>query len=177
MDTPRDQIFAAEGIRWSLRGGLEQSAVVPLALDLAELTRLAREAKARAYAPYSGFRVGAALAMDGERFCGANVENASYGGTLCAERSAIATAVSAGRRRLEVLVVTTDADREAALEQRSPCGFCRQVASEFATEGLVVLLDAGDDAEGRLLGDLVPFEALLPWRFRLRQVSASRRQD
>lgn len=130
------------------------------------LLESAREVKVRAHAPYSGFQVGAALRMDGVLFTGANVENASYGATICAERTAIGAAVSAGRRRIGIIAVSTSAPEGAPLEDRSPCGICRQVISEFAGGETLVLIDGGTAEDGRLLGYVVPFEALLPWRFR-----------
>jgi cytidine deaminase len=94
------------------------------------LVSAARAVQQQAYAPYSGYRVGAAVEADtGAVFAGCNVENASYGLTICAERAAVAAAVSAGVRRIRRAVVVTDSDPPAA-----PCGACRQVLSEFGAD-------------------------------------------
>jgi len=115
------------------------------------LVTAARAALARAHAPYSRFRVGAALeADDGRVFVGANVENASYGLTICAERVALGAAVAGGARRFRRIVVVTESNPPAA-----PCGACRQALAEF---GLDTVVEAVGAAQVRrwTLGDLLP---------------------
>ncbi|KAJ7254362.1 cytidine deaminase [Mycena haematopus] len=104
------------------------------------LIEAAFEAKQKAYNPYSKFAVGAALmAADGTIFKGANIENASYGGTICAERTAFVKAVSEGITSFIALAVVTDVSSTI-----SPCGMCRQVIREFCALDMPVLLVPGD---------------------------------
>lgn len=119
-----------------------------------ELLRAARSVALRAYAPYSNFRVGAAVAAGGAVFCGVNVENASFGLTLCAERAAVLAAVSAGNRRIEaVAVACIDAGGSEESTARLPCGACRQVLAEFASDACPVWVEGGGRYE---LGQLLP---------------------
>jgi len=105
--------------------------------DLGDLESRALDAQRRAYAPYSKFRVGAAIRMSGQVFEGANIENASYGLSVCAERTAVFAAVIAGAHRLEAVAVCTDASPPS-----SPCGACRQVLREFAPDPAAVTVTA-----------------------------------
>ncbi|MBV8600669.1 MAG: cytidine deaminase [Candidatus Eremiobacteraeota bacterium] len=120
---------------------------MPLARS--ELLAAARDARDRAYAPYSGFRVGAALATDdGEIVTGANVENASYPLAMCAERSALFAAVSRGARKFVALGLVGPPGVEIA-----PCGACRQSLAEFGSELIVVREGREDVTLGALLPD------------------------
>jgi cytidine deaminase len=115
------------------------------------LVAAARGAQARAHAPYSNFRVGAALeAQDGTVFLGCNVENASYGLTICAERAAVFAAVSAGVKRFRQAVVVSDVDPPAA-----PCGACRQVLAEFGLDLPIAAVGSRRTVTWRL-SDLLP---------------------
>jgi cytidine deaminase len=116
-----------------------------------EVRALAREVQKKAHAPYSGFRVGAVLeADDGTLFAGCNVENASLGLTVCAERNAVAAAVAGGRKRFCRLVLVADGE-----EAIPPCGACRAVLAEFAPD-LKVFSEAGDSRMEWSLGELLP---------------------
>jgi cytidine deaminase len=112
--------------------------------DLCErLVATAREAASSAYCPYSGFRVGAAVLVDGKVYCGCNIENASYGLTICAERVAIFHARARGNlKHIQVLAVACpDAPPDGPLEQRMSCGACRQVIAEFSGPETGVIID------------------------------------
>jgi cytidine deaminase len=120
--------------------------------DREALVAAAGEALERAYAPYSGFQVGAALLTDdGSRFTGANVENASYGLSMCAERTAVFHAVAQGVRRLRAVAVVASND-----EPTWPCGACRQVLYEFGPDLVVISEGKGGRREERSLAELLP---------------------
>ncbi len=119
--------------------------------DLA-LLAFAREAQEKAYAPYSGFRVGAAVySADGEIFQGVNVENAAYGSTLCAERGAIMAAVAAGHTDITAIAVVGDSEAPTV-----PCGACRQVLAEFDPEMRVIMGGRTDEVMVMTLDELLP---------------------
>jgi cytidine deaminase len=122
------------------------------------LLQSAREAMLRAYAPYSHFKVGAALlTSEGRIFSGCNVENASYGLTNCAERTAIFSAVAQTGPGLTIRVIAVVNDQEV---QCSPCGACRQVIYEFGPDAIVVF-------RGAIGWKELPIAELLPEGFRL----------
>jgi cytidine deaminase len=120
-----------------------------------QLAEFALGVRNRAYAPYSRFHVGAAVLTDsGEIFVGCNVENASYGLTICAERGAVCAAVAAGHTKLVAVAVVTSGGA-------SPCGACRQVLNEFGSTMEVILIDADDPAHIRT----TTLDKLLPESF------------
>ena len=118
----------------------------------AELIQAALAASEHAYIPYSNYRVGAALLTpDGAVFSGCNVESASYSPTICAERTALVKAISAGQREFSTIAVVT---RDGG----SPCGVCRQLLYEFSPGLLVIMADlAGVARQRATLADLLPF--------------------
>jgi len=120
-------------------------------MDDERLLEEARRVMASAYAPYSGFRVGAALlALDGTVWIGCNVENASYGLTVCAERVAVFAAVSSGRTAFLRVALVTEAP-----EPVPPCGACLQVMAEFAPD-MEVVSGAGGSSRKWTMGELLP---------------------
>ena len=123
-------------------------------MDLTELIRKAQEARVRAYVPYSGFHVGAALlCKDGTIFSGCNIENSAYGPTNCAERTAIFKAVSEGYREFETIVIISDSEQPTP-----PCGVCRQVMAEFCGPDFPVVMMGCDGSQRTAsLGELLPY--------------------
>ncbi len=116
-----------------------------------KLLEMAKKARENAYAPYSNFKVGAAIITeDGKIFTGANVENASYGLSICAERVALFKAVSEGYRKFKAIAVVADTDGPV-----SPCGACRQVLSEFGDMD-VIMANVKGDMKVMKLSELLP---------------------
>lgn len=119
-----------------------------------ELIKFALDAKEKSYSPYSKFRVGAALlTKDGTIFQGTNIENAAYGVTMCAERTAVFSAKIAGAKDFSAIAITSDSK-----DYIPPCGSCRQVLLELCGEDLEVLITNGiGDVKSFLLKELLPF--------------------
>ena len=121
-------------------------------MDLDELIELAEETSRKAWCPYSSFPVGAVIeTSDGSVFCGCNVENASSGLTICAERAAVSAAVAAGQKKIRRVVVFTPTETPTA-----PCGACRQVLSEFSDDATVVSACRGEGRIEKSLAELLP---------------------
>ena len=117
------------------------------------LIEQAKAAKEQAYAPYSGFSVGAALlCADGSVYTGCNIENASYGAAVCAERTAVFKAVSEGKREFVMLAIISDSESFTA-----PCGICRQVLAEFCPDEMPILMcDRNGAYRTQTLKELLP---------------------
>jgi cytidine deaminase len=121
-------------------------------LDGKYLVDLAMKAKENAYVPYSNFRVGAALlAKSGKIYLGCNVENASFGATNCAERTAIFKAISEGDREFEAIAINADTDKLTY-----PCGICRQVMVEFSSDFKIYISNRNGDYKEVTLKQLLP---------------------
>jgi len=128
-------------------------------LKYEELVKIASEAKQNAYAPYSGFKVGAAVVTDkGNIYTGINIENASYGATNCAERTAVFKAVSNGERKIDIVAISSESE-----DFIFPCGICRQVLAEFAHKDTKIICSKKN-------GDFIvlTLEELLPHAFFLK---------
>lgn len=136
-------------------------------MDRDELLRQAEAVAQRAYAPYSHFRVGAALlCSDGSVVTGCNVENRSFGLTICAERNAIAKALSLGKRGFITIAVSCPDSEEPV----PPCGACRQVLSEFVgTDFEVHFRGRGSEAKTVEMGNLLPYDSLADLKDRLQK--------
>ena len=118
-----------------------------------ELVNLAKEARSRAYSPYSDFCVGAALLCDdGSVYGGCNVEGSSYGTTICAERTALVKAVSEGKKNFLALAVCSSADSYC-----TPCGICRQLLHDFSPSMRVLCANNVGEYVEHTLSDLLPF--------------------
>ena len=125
-----------------------------------ELLALAREAAQRAFCPYSHFHVGAAVVAGEKTYIGVNIEISSYGLTLCAERSALAAAISDGAGPItQVAVACIDAPADAPLSERTPCGACRQWLADLAPNAVIYIDGSSQDFTIR---DLMPYAFGLP---------------
>lgn len=126
-------------------------------IDNKVLIEHAKKAMLNAYAPYSKFYVGAALLTDDDKiFTGCNIENASYGATICAERTAICKAVSEGVKHLKKIAIVSSSN-----ELTFPCGICRQVIAEFTPDVEIILEDNEQKINVYSLSDLLPYNFLL----------------
>jgi cytidine deaminase len=117
-----------------------------------KLIKEAEKARKKAYTPYSKFQVGAAvLCADGKMFTGCNIENASFGLAICAERVAIFKAISEGSTKFEAIAVIADTDKPC-----SPCGACRQVISEFGEDTTLIMANLKGDVKIKKIKELLP---------------------
>ena len=122
-----------------------------------ELVSMSKEAKGKAYAPYSKFRVGAALvSVTGEIFLGCNIENVSYSPTICAERTAFVKAVSEGNVKFSKIAISTDAENLSF-----PCGVCRQFMTEFCDEEFQIIISNNKESKSFTFGEIFPHRFIL----------------
>lgn len=122
-------------------------------MESKNLVRMAREAMENAYVPYSKFRVGAALeTQDGRVYTGCNIENASFGGTNCAERTALFKAISEGNRKFKKIAIISDSK-----DYTYPCGICRQVLSEWGLDMEVIVADSNENYRTHKLSEILPY--------------------
>ena len=118
-------------------------------MDITDVVSRAKKARENAYAPYSGFKVGAAVLACGRIYYGCNIENVSYGLTICAERVAIFKAVSEGCRKISAIAIYAD-------KMPHPCGACLQVMAEFCDDDCEIIVSSPDKIEKYELGELLP---------------------
>jgi cytidine deaminase len=130
----------------------EKDMTEPDSKTLQDMAKRAKDVSGKAYCPYSRFRVGAVvLTADGRMFEGCNVENASYGLTICAERNAVFQMVARAQQKIVALVIYTPTQKPSA-----PCGACRQVINEFGPDALVMSVCDSDEVLKKKLSDLLP---------------------
>lgn len=126
------------------------------------LAELARKSCKNSYSPYSNFRVGCAVMCENNIYTGCNIENASYGASNCAERTAIFTAAANGERKIDIIAIAAE-NSDGKLCDVTPCGICRQVIAEFShDETKILLLKANGELE------VYSFDEIMPLRFTLR---------
>lgn len=131
-------------------------------MDYKNLLEKAQEARARAYAPYSRFTVGAALLLsDGSIYTGCNIENASYSATVCAERTAVFAAIAEGRRDFVAIAISGEEEGVSG-GLCLPCGVCRQVLSEFCAADFPIIVGSAEHYTVYTLGQLLPCGFQLP---------------
>ncbi|MBO6559536.1 MAG: cytidine deaminase [Nisaea sp.] len=169
-----DRVIETEAGRFRVAGvRIPEKRVMADPALLRDLVKAARAAAAKAHVPYSHFHVGAAVIMaddpEGRIITGANIENASYGATVCGERNALHAAAAKGFRKIRFLALSTADSLGGPLQERSPCGICRQVMREFidrneAGDAALILVDTGDD---EFTADILDIDRLLPYGFRL----------
>ena len=121
-------------------------------MDNEKLVNLAKTAMIHSYSPYSRFKVGAAaLSDEGSIYTGCNIENASYGATMCAERVAIYASVADGNKNIKKIAIVSSSDQFTY-----PCGMCRQVMAEFMEADGIIVLSQGEETKEYRIGDLIP---------------------
>ena len=121
-------------------------------MDNEKLVNLAKTAMIHSYSPYSRFKVGAAaLSDEGSIYTGCNIENASYGATMCAERVAIYASIAAGNKNIKKIAIVSSSDKFTY-----PCGMCRQVMAEFMQADGIIVLSQGEETKEYRIGDLIP---------------------
>lgn len=169
-----DRMIETEAGRFRIAGQkIPEKRVTADPALLRDLVQAARKAASRAYVPHSHFHVGAAVIMaddpEGRIITGANIENASYGATVCGERNALHAAAAQGFRKIRFLALSTADSLDGPLQERSPCGICRQVMREFIDRdetggAALILVDTGD---ADFTADILDIDRLLPFGFRL----------